>query len=123
LNIACLRTGSTKRDRQQEARIVLQSKQKVPFLLSEGVGVFPTSSSRHQTCAWVFNHYFEPLSVDKKETVLKFSSGIELNVPASIHSIRQQNSRLMTLLSHSAQQQKELYFEQSLQPAHFYVKR
>ncbi|GEM_PF-1703953 len=123
LNITCLRSGSTKLARQQEARIVLQSRQKVPFLLSESVGVFPTSSSRHRTCAWVFNHYFETEAMDKKETKLKFSAGIELIVPASVHIIRQQSGRLMTLLSHSAQHQKNLHFGQSPHPTNHTVRR
>ncbi|GKV69291.1 hypothetical protein NCCP2716_17890 [Sporosarcina sp. NCCP-2716] len=123
LNVACLRNGSTKLARQQEARIVLQSRQKVPFLLSADVGVFPTSSSRHQTCTWVFNHYFEAEAAGKKETILRFSSGIELTVPTSAQSIRLQHGRLMTLLSHSAQQQKDLYFEQSIHHAHRTARR
>lgn len=114
LNLVCVRSRSTKLRQKQASCEVLKFKQKPPFILSEGVGVFPTSSSKHDTCCWIFNHFFTTREIDKKTTELTFSTGIRVIVAASLHIIHQQNGRLHTLLSHSAQTKKELYFEQFL---------
>ncbi len=114
LNLVCVRNRSTKLRRKREACEILKFKQKPPFILSEGIGVFPTSSSKHDTCCWIFNHFFTTAEIDKKTTELTFSSDIKVIVPASLHIIHQQNGRLHTLLSHSSQSKKELYFEQFL---------
>lgn len=114
LNLVCVRSRSTKLRQKQTSCELLKFKQKPPFILSEGVGVFPTSSSKHDTCCWIFNHFFTTREIDKKTTELTFSTGIKVTVPASLHIIHQQNGRLHTLLSHSAQTKKELYFEQFL---------
>lgn len=114
LSLACLHSHSSIEKRTQEAVEILKFKQKPPFLLAKGVGVFPTSSSRHNTCAWIFNHFFTTTSVDKNTTMLSFSPDIHITVAASLHIIRQQNARLHLLLSHSTQLKKELYIEQFL---------
>ncbi|MGG0643243.1 competence protein ComK [Sporosarcina gallistercoris] len=114
LNLACVRSHTTKLIQKQAACEILKFKHKPPFLLSDGVGVFPTSSSKHATCCWIFNHFFTTREIGKKKTELTFPTGIKVTVPASLHIILQQSGRLHTLLSHYAQTKKELYFEQYL---------
>ncbi len=112
LNIACLDNGATKKDRKQEAYSLLQYKHKSPFVICDGVGAFPTSSSNHESCAWIFNHFFTMTIIDKRTTLLNFASGITVTVPVSQHVLRQQNGRLHTLLSHYTQERKNLAYEE-----------
>ena len=112
LNIACLYNGATKTQRKQEAYSLFQYKHKTPFYISDGIGVFPTCSSSHKTCAWIFNHHFTMTAIDKKTTRLTFASDISVTVPVSQHILRQQNGRLHTLLSHYTKKKKELLYEQ-----------
>ncbi|MBD7909383.1 competence protein ComK [Sporosarcina gallistercoris] len=114
LNLACVRNQTTKLRQKQAACEVLKFKHKPPFILSDGVGVFPTSSSKHDTCCWIFNHFFTTREIDKKKTELTFPTDVKVTVAASLHIIHQQNGRLHSLLSHYAQTKKELHFEQYL---------
>ena len=114
LNAACLQAGATKKIRKQEAQSILQCKHKPPFLIADGVGVFPTSSSNHKTCVWIFNHFFTMSSTDNQTTTLTFATGITVTVPVSQHVLRQQNGRLHTLLSHYAQTKREMVYEEML---------
>ncbi|WP_082023401.1 competence protein ComK [Sporosarcina koreensis] len=107
LKQACLAGGSAKTARKREAAAILKSRQKLPFILTDGIGVFPTSSSRHSTCVWVFNHFFTPSFLEKKKTVLTFSSGLSIEAPASIHTIHQQAGRLHMLLLRAEEERLE----------------
>lgn len=113
LNLACVRSQTTKQRQKRVASEVLNFKHKPPFILSDGVGVFPTSSSKHESCYWIFNQFFTTREVDKKRTELLFPTDIKITVPASLHTILQQNGRLHTLLSHYAHLKKELHFEEN----------
>ncbi|WP_432354314.1 competence protein ComK [Sporosarcina sp. A2] len=114
LHLACLHNQSTVQIQKKVASAVLKFKHKPPFLVSQDVGVFPTSSSKHETCCYIFNHFFTPTEIDKSTTLLTFSNGATVTVPVSMHIVQQQNGRLHTLLSHSTQLRKELYFDQYL---------
>lgn len=110
LNAACLRSGVTKAARKREASRILKSHHKSPFLLSGQIGVFPTSSSRHPTCFWIFNRFFTPSVLGKQQTRLTFSNGAYLDVPVSLHTIHHQSFRLQMLLLHAEEHTPERRF-------------
>lgn len=101
LNNACLRHHSSKAGRKEAAKKLLNFFKKPPFIISDDLGVFPTTSSKNRDCIYIFNHFFESESVSKEETKIKFSNGTVIIVPVSLYTVKQQKSRLHTLLSHA----------------------
>ncbi|MGG0670240.1 competence protein ComK [Sporosarcina koreensis] len=108
LNKACLRHHSSKEGRQEAARKLLNFHQKPPFLISEDIAVFPTKSSIHPDCIWIFSHFFKTEAIEKEKTKITFHNETVIEVPISLYTVKQQKFRMHTLLSH-AQQSKRAY--------------
>lgn len=108
LNNACLRHHSSKEGRKEAAKKLLNFKKKPPFLISDDVGVFPTTSSKNPECIYIFNHFFKSEPASRKETKITFNNKESIIVPVSFHTVKQQKSRLHMLMSH-VQQTKRQY--------------
>lgn len=108
LNRACLRHHSSKEGREEAARKLLNFHQKPPFLISEDIAVFPTRSSKHPDCMWIFSHFFKAEALEKEKTKITFQNETVIEVPVSLYTVKQQKFRMHTLLSH-AQQSKRAY--------------
>ncbi|WP_252502048.1 competence protein ComK [Sporosarcina sp. Marseille-Q4943] len=108
LEEACLRHHSSKRGRKEAAKKLLKFHKKPPFLISDDVAVFPTMSSIHPECTWIFSHFFEEELIAKEETKIKFHDGTEVIVPVSLYTVQQQKLKVLALLSH-VQQSKRKY--------------
>ncbi|WP_339251792.1 competence protein ComK [Sporosarcina sp. FSL W8-0480] len=100
LDKACLRHYSSKAGRKEAARKLLKFNRKTPFLISDEVGVFPTKSSKHDDCIYIFSHFFQTEPIDSKNTLITFNNDISIKVSVSPYTVRQQKSRLHMLLSH-----------------------
>src|SRR4051794_27210378 len=68
LNRACLRHHSSKNGRKEAAKKLLNFHHNTPFLISEEIAVFPTRSSKHPECMWIFSRFFEATFLEKAKT-------------------------------------------------------
>ncbi|WP_203245840.1 competence protein ComK [Sporosarcina beigongshangi] len=108
LDKACLHYFSTMKGRMQAASILLNFVQKPPFIIAPNeLGVYPTASPENADCVWLFNHRFTIAEVSKGRSIVTFMEGTSIHVKASRHTIVNQYQRLHTLLSISAQIERE----------------
>lgn len=107
LNKACLRFFSTKEGRKNATRELFKFPYNPPFLISKKVGVFPTMSSKHPECIWIFNHPFHAEKVEQGTKLTFTEHDIHTIVPTSLHTITVQNYKLHTVVSHSQQSRCE----------------
>ena len=99
LDTACIRYASTMEGRKQAVRKLLNYPRKTPFLISPfDLGVFPTMSSKHLECVWIFNHRFVIDEYEKGKSIITFSEGTKIALQASRHILRKQQKRLHTVI-------------------------
>ena len=89
----------TMEGRKQAVRKLLNYPRKTPFLISPfDLGVFPTMSSKHLECVWIFNHRFVIDEYEKGKSIITFSEGTKIALQASRHILRKQQKRLHTVI-------------------------
>lgn len=103
---SCEYFGSTLSGRQKGTKALIGVTHKSPIFIEESSNIifFPITSPRKQECMWIsFNNISSFKSSNShKSSIIKFKSGEEIEVPASIGTITNQilrSSRLQVVLN------------------------
>ncbi|MEI4768723.1 competence protein ComK [Psychrobacillus sp. FJAT-51614] len=95
LGNACIQYASTLEGRIQAIKMLMNYFVKTPLLIDpNGVGAFPTMSSKNLECIWIFNHHFEVESLGKGKSKITFSNGETYIVNVSKNVLLKQKQRL-----------------------------
>ena len=101
VNKNCIMNGSTLDGRQKSAERMIGSSYKCPILISEKNNLifFPTCSSRLRSVAWINMSNIKEVRYNnaRNATIIVFSNGITVDVPASLNIINNQILRSMKL--------------------------
>ncbi|WP_019415073.1 competence protein ComK [Paenisporosarcina sp. TG20] len=114
LEESCIRNASTFDGRIRAIRKIMEYPKKTPLLIDteEEVGAFPTLSSIHVECVWIFNHHFHVnvLSCNTSEVV--FDNGMSLQVKTSKHVLINQQQRLYSTMEvYRSKRRNMIYIE------------
>lgn len=99
LEKACLRYGSSKQGRIDAVKRKMEYMQRTPLIIIPyTVGAFPTVSSKHLSCVWIFNQPFTVRELGKGKSEIQLLNGKGIVVDVSKHTILNQKNKLHSAL-------------------------